>query len=45
MPLTIKALSYKGNPLEAGQHLSAVSERNTITLGRTSENHFILPDP
>jgi type VI secretion system protein len=47
MPLTIKALSYKGNPLShtVGERLAAVFDRGEGTLGRASGNHFILPDP
>jgi type VI secretion system FHA domain protein len=43
MPLTIKVLSYKGLPPE--EPLSACFDRQGGTLGRISENHFVLPDP
>jgi type VI secretion system FHA domain protein len=43
MPLTIKILSYKNQPLK--EHLSASFGREEGTIGRSSENHFILPDP
>ena len=43
MPLTVKVLSYKSQPLR--EQLSASFDREEGTLGRSSENHFILPDP
>jgi type VI secretion system FHA domain protein len=43
MPLTVKVLSYKSRPLR--EQLSASFDREEGTLGRSSENHFILPDP
>jgi len=47
MLLTIKALSYKGDPLplEMGERFSAVFDHEEGTLGRASGNHFELPDP
>jgi predicted component of type VI protein secretion system len=43
MSLTIKVLNYKGQSLP-GQLLASF-DRDGGTLGRSSENHFILPDP
>jgi predicted component of type VI protein secretion system len=43
MSLTIKILNYKEQSLP-GQLLASF-DREGGTLGRSSENHFILPDP
>lgn len=43
MPLTVKVLSYKGHPPE--ELLSASFDRQGGILGRSLENHFVLPDP
>ena len=43
MPLTVQVISYKNQPLQ--EPLSASFDREEGTLGRSSENHFILPDP
>ena len=43
MPLTVQVISYKNQPLK--EPLSASFDREEGSLGRSSENHFILPDP
>ena len=42
MVLTIKAISYKGEPLVSP--LTAVFEKHGGTLGRSSDNHLVLAD-
>jgi type VI secretion system FHA domain protein len=42
MVLTIKAISYKGQPLVSP--LTAVFEKHGGTLGRSSDNHLVLAD-